>query len=256
MEIGKLLSLKDFFNYYIAGIIWLLNFVLISSIFGVQPVYAVVSNVFIAINNLTSSVISIVLSIIIPYTVGFALSKSGNFITKGLRKWRGNPHYWLLDYSDTQKNNHFAGRRLPKSAVERVQGLAPRIFGYELTNPQKPWLWFYQILTYVRHKGGPASDIANRAFDLANLTESLLLPLPILFGIVAYSLTSNIHFLIVRIGIVSVVVLLFFYLLLRRYEELNTNAIKHIYRAFLVIAPDELRQDDKRNKIETTSSIE
>ena len=259
MDFSRFLTIKDFFNYYIAGTIWIADILLLINMKNSSiPDHLLYSSCKSGSIPWIQTIFEVIIIVILPYTVGFALGTLSAKITKELRnkKCVGDPIKWITDDCDKHE-----GKRFPKPARDKIfNDIAPRIFDYTLTNKQ---LWFYQIRAYVVDKGGPAVVLSERAQSLANFTESLILPFPILCAIVtwititgwhydtlfiAYSPNQPVSYEIMSWKIIewycgALVIALSVWLamswmLFNRYLELRREWAMHIYREFLVIAAD------------------
>jgi hypothetical protein len=222
MDIGRFFSRKDFFNYYVAGVIWLIDFAILITIFSSQlDLRASLSSV----SGLPEAIVVGALAIVVPYAVGFALNPLGDLLTDVLHMMFGDPTKWVTDYSQ----NRYKGHRIPKPLGERINQLASQTFNGKLENEG---LWFYYLRTFVEQEGGAASELAMRALDLANLTESLLLPMPLLVALSVVKMIGNLN---IALPLSNAIFVLIFTLLAIRYMKLREYWVKHIYRAFLVL---------------------
>ena len=247
MKISDYFSLRDFLNYYIAGVLWVLNIALlfpriIEDSKYQDLVFSIKSDVGILGPAILSGLV-----ILIPYVIGFVLTPLGNFVSRVARELHGDPRKWVTDHNSKGTfSERYRGKRLAKPAVEKAFDRASEVFGYSLDTKR---LWFYQIRAYIAHHGGAASRFATRTHDLANFVESLFLPVPILGALFVFRFipapfqgvlgqrvflrVSASRLLSVLLAIVFAVFL--FLLLIIRYLELFENWVKHIYRAFLVM---------------------
>lgn len=129
--------------------------------------------------QLNQTIFEIILVVVIPYTIGFALQPLSAWVTKKFRdEIIGDPIKCITNVEYNRNENYcneryYKGKRLTKPAIDRIFKIAPDIFGYRI---EKEHLWFYQIRAYVLDNGGPSVNLAERAQSLANFTESLMLP--------------------------------------------------------------------------------
>jgi len=194
-DFGSFFSVRDFFNYYMAGIVWLMAAFLIVLWFpGTPPI----SQTLMVIKGQTDAlgpVVTGVLVVILPYIAGFTTRPLADLTAKHWCKKKGDPKIWVTDYRKSA--NRYKGQRLPAPMVKQINGLAKQTFGYEFDKGQKKYfptsnlhLWFFQIRAYVLDQGGAAAELATRAYDLMNFSESLLLPVPLLFSVLSYGLIA------------------------------------------------------------------
>jgi hypothetical protein len=143
---------------------------------------------------LNQTIFEIIIIVAIPYTLGFALQPLSAGVTKILRdKIIGDPIKCITNVENHCNDNYcreryYKGRHITKPAIDRMFKIAPDIFGYRI---KEEHLWFYQIRAYVLDNGGPSVNLAERAQSLANFTESLILPFPILCSIVTWIMINR-----------------------------------------------------------------
>lgn len=233
MNFPGFMTIKDFFNYYLAGFLWLFNIGLI---------YLPINDSSKLINELeqlqkvTDKLSPLVMGLsllIFPYVVGFILTPVSTLITRLLRFTFGDPKKWVVDYqskSGWQLSIH-KGKRLSRTNIRLITQRLRKIFGEEKEiNETKIANWFFQVRAIVINEKSEAGALAIRAQDLANFTESILLPVPMMLWILfakyvtVYPVFGRIYF---GAG------LLFFGMLSYRYLHLRTYWVKHTYRAFL-----------------------
>lgn len=233
MNFPGFMTIKDFFNYYVAGFLWLFNIGLI---------YLPINNSSKLINELeqlqkiTDKVSSLVIGIILLiflYVIGFILTPVNTLVTKLLRGIFGDPKNWVVDYQTKPgwRIRLHKGKHLSKTNIRLVTQRLKLIYGNEKEiSDEKISKWFFQIRAIVLNRKGEAGVLASRAQDLANFTESILLPVPLTLWILfSKYIYINPVFAWTCLGIG----LLFFVLLSCRYLHLRTYWIKHTYRAFL-----------------------
>ena len=256
MDLSRFLTPKDFFNYYIAGIIWIadiLCIICITNPFLLNNFW----DLYRSIESITSLKIiyELIILIIFPYTIGFSLGPLSSRVTKELRnKFDGDPIKWIITgkNDDKYKNRHM-GKRLPKAQKDRIEKVIAKTLGYALDERY----WFYAIRAYVLDNGGKYVVLAERAQYLANLAESLFLPFPIFCAIVTwiitcgwyyfdvihfFQITNNHIFMIYTLYPISVSMILVLsvwigvsWILFDRYLELRRDWAMHIYREFLIL---------------------
>jgi hypothetical protein len=217
----KIFSAKDYFNYYFAGIAWL----------ACVCVFSIVikdfSNCAATIEEIGKMPIAILtlLLIAIPFMVGFVLNPLGNLVTFLLRKILGDSADWVLvlsgqKFSTTKKL--FQKRISEPSRTKILEKLSLLQGGSTKYSP------FYFVRNYVEIKANDnARILVNRSLDMANLTESLLIPIPLLGFLIGKMFISQSGSLIVGV--------LLFVLLCYRYFQLREYWVKHNYRTFLIL---------------------
>jgi hypothetical protein len=215
----KIFSGKDYFNYYFAGIAW---FICASTIALKNSINYTYTIDFIA---KIPAPILIILLLVIPFLTGFVLSPAGNLITTLLRIIVGDPADWALvlagkKFSTTKKL--FQKRISEPSRTKILEKLSLLQGGSIKYNP------FYFVRNYVEIKANDnARILVNRSLDMANLTESILIPIPLLVFLIGGMFTS--HTGSVILGALSFVLLCF------RYFQLREYWVKHNYRTFLIL---------------------
>ena len=244
--------MKDYFNYYIAGIIWCVN--LVFAVWYIFPRMSINKWFLHVCENadITATLIGGVLIIIVPYVIGFTLMPLGECVRElwqggKERKCRPDPIKGLLYLEDS--GPPFGGRQLAEKETARILCLAKGLFKYEVKDENR-YLYFRTIRAYVEENGGNAAELARRAKDLANLTESLLLPVPVCIfftGIRIMNPTISVHHayplpnLLIDVLFFGVLAFIIHKLLVNRYFRLEEYWTRHVYRAFLVLrARDEL----------------
>jgi hypothetical protein len=245
MDLGKFFSLKDFFNYYVAGVVWTIDFAIMATWLG-KP--SSLGTALSSLQGLPEFIVVGIMAIVLPYVIGFALSPLCYFATKMWRKWQVDPIKWVLYYpelikgADKSVDKRFEkrskGKRLPKVIANKALTLSTQIFGFQLiTKNAVEGLWFYQIQAYTFSKGGPQIDLALRARDLSNLTESLLIPAPLFFALLAAQFVPSPDWVLLVLG--SAIFAGMFVLLANRYDALREYWVKHVYRAFVTLNLDQ-----------------
>ena len=215
----KIFSAKDYFNYYFAGIAWL------ACAFSIA--IKDFSNCIAMIETIGKIPVSIltVLLIAIPFIVGFVLNPLGNLITFLLRKILGDSADWVLvlsgqKFSTTKKP--FQKRISEPSRTKILEKLSLLQGGSTNYSP------FYFVRNYVEIKANDnARTLVNRSLDMANLTESLLIPISLFGFLIGKIFISQIGSLIFGV--------LLFVLLCYRYFRLREYWVKHNYRTFLIL---------------------
>ncbi|SRR6266498_3619672 len=142
MNISGFLSAKDFFNYYAAGFLWILEiailFIPMESYQKSMEWLGKLQN----INNTLGGVLMGILLIVVTYVVGFVLTPIGGAVTYLLRRLFGDPKSWVTDYSS--KNLRFKGRRLAKTKIRLIVDSLKETFGNEESiNETNLKNWFF-----------------------------------------------------------------------------------------------------------------
>ncbi len=190
MKPNDFLSLKDYFNYYISGLVWCIVFFEVGLLITGNQLIGVL-NILLALDAKVGSLIPIsALVIFIPYVIGFSLFP---FNTLMRSAWEGedrkcfpDPKLYVLKKGGVE---FLRGRRISAKEAEQIVNQAKIIFSIHYEKDIH--LYFYPIRAYVLEHGGAGAKLAERAQSLANLTESLLLPVPlvILLALVLLSAT-------------------------------------------------------------------
>ena len=217
MDIKNTFSAKDYFNYFFAGFIWIIDYIIYLSPTDTKGFFQEIK-----LDNFFGFLISSTLLLIVPFIVGFILNPLANFVTKMLRKFVGEPTEKILVLPNQSYKEKISYKRLAENYRSKINKKIQKVFGKPIKhNP------FYYVRAYVEEKGSDSTKIlANRALDLANMAEGLIIPVSI-FGF----LITKIINIWLGIGITAIIVLLVLY----RYIQLREYWVKHIYRAFLVI---------------------
>ena len=197
-----------------------------------------------AITDKLSPLVLALALLIFPYVIGFTLTPVNALITRFLRFVFGDSKKWVVDYQEKSKWQLFLhkGRRLSRTNIRLATQRLKKIYGDEKEiSEAKIAKWFFQIRAIVINQKGKAGALAIRAQDLANFTESILLPVPLLFIILfGKFLQTNLAFAWICLGIG----LGLFGMLGKRYLDMRTYWVKHTYRAFLaLLAADKQKLD-------------
>lgn len=232
MELGRFFSLKDFFNYYIAGTIWLIDLILCLEILpeemGTSNLVALLPQ-----STIIQATVFGICIIIFPYSTGFVFSTAGHWLIKKFYKWAGDPVRWVFDCRKSDSLN--------KATRGLCISYATTLFKTE--KPEKPeefqeysGKYFYQIRNFVENKGGAAHIHAERNLDLANFAESLLIPLSFLIFLLFDITKFHCIFSATVSGFM-------FWLIVKRHLKLREYWVKNIYRTFATIAAQENFKD-------------
>lgn len=215
----KIFSTKDYFNYSFAGIIWLSCIIVIF----VQDLSSY--NFLVESINKIPATILVIISLVIPFLLGFILSPLGNIITKLIRIILKDPTDWALVLKGQNYNTNKSWYRKRISEPSRTK-ILKKISTLQEGEPK--YSPFYLVRNYVEIKGNDnARRLADRALDLANLTESIIIPAPLLVFLITRTLINQ--------SISISISILLFLLLCSRYYQLRGYWVKHIYRTFLII---------------------
>jgi hypothetical protein len=216
MELGRFFLLKDFFNYYIAGAIWLVDIFPLFAGLSEKPEISILITK-IPQNTIVQTTLFSICIIIFPYSTGFAFFEIGSFLSKRFY----------------DKNKSYSPGELNKATQQLCRSYAKKLFEIDPQDFQgTPEQYFYQIRNYVANVGGVAYAHADRDLDLANFAESLLVPLPLLIFLL-FDIT-NFHCIFpCALSIIAFVLIGRGRLILRKYW------IDNIYRTFAVLAARE-----------------
>ncbi|MGH7494960.1 MAG: hypothetical protein ACREOO_21520 [bacterium] len=226
MELGRYFSLRDFFNYYIAGFIWSIDAYLLYK--------ALISDASSDLLKHISpgSVLFGICAVIFPYLTGFVFSGIGNYISKEFYGcFGGDPLDWVFKFKGKKLNN-FTIKQCAEFAHKLFE-IPPNAFEAE------PKRYFFQIRNYVEHLGGSLNNHVERLQDLETLAESLSIPLPLLTALVVYNIPlSNVgeNFYIIKAFGCMMVFCGLFSLIMKRHLKLREYRVKHIYRTFVVLS--------------------
>ncbi len=227
MKPNDVFSIRDFFNYYLAGVLWLVDIIaviMLFSKFGTSEIK--LSDINTLLNDVNAVVMAVGL-IVIPYLLGFILNPLGTKLMEKIRNRDNEAIRWVTD-----PTHRLASQGLKEWEKEKIKERIKAI--YKTQNKSFEEL-FFTIRAYVEEHGKGANLLATRALDLTNFAESLVIPLPLFFAILAIWLASNNWLwtvLFLGIGI------LVFSFLRRRYLDLRSYWVKHVYRAFIAIKND------------------
>ncbi len=133
MELGRFFSLRDFFSYYIAGVIWFIDAYLLRKALVPDALSDVLKNI-----RLERIVFGICI-VIFPYVVGFIFSGIGDCLSKMFYCcFGGDPLDWVFNYTDKK----YKGKRLSGETRRRCSEFIDRLF--EIGNfEEKPSSYFY-----------------------------------------------------------------------------------------------------------------
>jgi hypothetical protein len=233
MNFPGFITIKDFFNYYVAGFVWLVDIGLF--IFpwtnSVKLINVLEKTQKISI-NFGEILIGLAL-LVFPYLIGFVATPINMGITKLIRSIFGDPQKWITDYEEKSKWKLYLhkGKRLSRTNIRLIIQKLKKIYGDEKEiNGPNISKWFFQIRAIVINQKGEAGALAIRAQDLSNFTESILLPFPLLLLVLGWKTIDISHshsIILLGLGGLSFVFLTY------RYLHLRTYWVKHVYRAFL-----------------------
>jgi hypothetical protein len=238
MKVDGFLSLKDYFNYYLSGFVWVIDFIIFGIlVWPLKSYYVLMKNVGFVIEKIGPVVAGIVL-LIITYIIGFVLfpiSQATRRIWQGKnRKWFPRPRKWLIIKSEdleeykSLKKPFLKGSRFSNKEVSRFVELAEKRFG--LNYKININLLFYPVRTYVIEHGGDSANFAQRMRDLMSLSESLLFPVSLFFGLLLTMFTKGgWDFLGIPLAIFIQILIVY------RYHRIEIDWVKRIYRSFLAI---------------------
>lgn len=233
MTFPGFITIKDFFNYYVSGFLWLINIGLIY--LPVNDSSKLISELE-QLQKITDKVSPLVIGLVLlifPYIIGFILTPVNTLATKLLRCVFGDPKNWVVDFQTKSgwRIRLHKGKRLSRTNIRLVIKRLKKIHGEEKEiNETKIANWFFQVRADVINQKSEAGALAIRAQDLANFTESILLPVPLMLWILfAKFFTDYPIFGWICFG----AGLLFFVMLSYRYLHLRKYWVKHTYRAFL-----------------------
>ncbi len=233
MNFPGFITIKDFFNYYVSGFLWFLNFVLIYLPINDRSKLINELEQLQKITDKISPVIMGLILLIFPYVIGFILTPLNTIVTKLLRRIFGDPKNWVVDYQTKSgwRIRLHKGKRLSKTNICLIIKRLKKIYGEEKEINETNFAnWFFQVRAIVINQKGEAGALAIRAQDLVNFTESILLSVPLMLWILFLKyIVIKPEFAWICLGIG----LLFFVILSYRYLRLRTYWIKHTYRAFL-----------------------
>lgn len=243
MKIDGFFSLKDYFNYYISGFVWIIDIVITSALISHKNF----DELTILLGKLFDSFGSIgtgILFLLTPYIVGFLLYPISQSLRRSIqgedRKWFPSPRKWVLLRSEDfeiYKNEKkriplLYKKRLPRNETKVLLELARKRFSISYKTNQN--LLFQPMYIYLLENGNEAAKHAVRMRDLMSLTESLLTPVPLLLGLITVSIIQN-YWKYTGIIIAGVT----FWLLLSRYYRLELDWTKRVYRGFLTVVSKE-----------------
>ncbi len=176
------LSVRDYFSYYIAGVAWL---VLFASAF----VHEDQLRLFRALEDGFGTPLMTVLAVLVPYVLGFSLSGLGLGATRLLLKVVGDPQWLVVDPKDSKHQGATHWLSYKAIGAETIGLVAKNLkLGTQTGHKASVTHRFNLIKTYVGNSGLPSAAQAFRNRTLANLAESLLIPVPASFLILAVRL--------------------------------------------------------------------
>ena len=231
MNASNFLSVKDFFNYYVAGLLWILEVAIISMPLSSYQKSLDWLGKFQGLTDKMGAVLTGILFIVIPYLVGFVFTPISMAVTKMLRALFGDPKEWIVDYSE--KGKRYEGKRLAQTKIRLIIAKMKEVFGDdEKINEKNLRNWFFTLRDYIINGQGDVASLAIRTQDLFNFTESIILPLPAFVITIGIKLCANSMAFGWALGLLG---LIFFGLLSYRYLKLRFYWVKHVYNSFLVV---------------------
>ena len=228
MKIDNYLTIRDFFNYYISGLIWILIIIVLQAKFISDQIFANIPDFL-----YFQIVLPILISILFPYLVGYLMTPLSELITCALRKIFGDPKKIMVHDNSYDKSwyRFVWKKRLSKSVLGTTFIETERIFQTEfIQGDSKVNNWFEVLFSYVLEKGESLSIRVNRTRNLMNFSESIIISLP-LFAFLTLTYYSNLPYF------VSVLVSVFVFILISyRYLIFRKNLTMQVYRAFVVLS--------------------
>ncbi|MEP0805679.1 MAG: hypothetical protein HRF47_09330 [Chloroflexota bacterium] len=224
MKPNDIFSIRDFFNYYLAGVLWFADIVgifMLCSKLGTPKV--TLANINTSLNE-ANTILATFGVVVVPYLLGFILNPLGTKLMEKIRNKDNEAIRWVTD-----PNHRFASQGLKEWEKEKIREKFQKIYNIQDRSFEE---MFFTIRTYVEEHGKGANFLASRALDLANFAESLAIPVPLLFVILGiWFAVSSFLWLLASLVLAKIV----FWLLLRRYLDLRSYWVKHVYRAFITI---------------------
>jgi hypothetical protein len=232
MKLESFFSLKDYFNYYISGLVWCISFLFLAkdTLLRLKD--------FLTTTSIEAGGVVIlgVILLFIPYVVGFTLMPLSNWFVKFWqgknRSRRPEPRKYVLMIGDmtNRESKRFEGWRISGKETKQIIETAKQIFGFEYNRDFH--LYFYPIRAYVLEHGGATAQQAERGRDLQTFAQSLLLPVPL--AVITFSIFRYWeNWLPLVSGAILAIIL--HRILVSRYFEMEFYWVKHVYRSFLVI---------------------
>ena len=214
---GEILSVKDYFHYYFSGLIWLFDLWLLMGN-KISP-----SETIGWVSQAPASLAAVCI-IVAPFVVGFVFNPLGNCVTLLIRRITGgDPANWMLvlrgqTYKDGRRKRLAEPWR--SSLLSKITSLSG---GNEIKHSPFFWVRAFVDLNAPSH----VRRQIQRVLSLANFTESLLLPVPLL----TFLLLRQTHCaagIILSIGL--------FCVLSWRYRRLRIYWVQHVYRNFYFLS--------------------
>jgi hypothetical protein len=224
MKPNDIFSIRDFFNYYFAGLLWVLDFLVIFLLLSQVEGWKVNLSDINAFLDSTNVAVTAVAIILIPYLVGFVFNPIGDFIMAKVRSRYNEALHWVTD-----STHKWACQGLKNWENEAIQVKMKELFKLQDKNYDE---LFFTIRAYIEENSLGAASLASRALDLTNMAESIVIPFPLFFILISIycGVVLKSFWAIFWIFIAALI----FILLLDRYLKLRSYWAKHVYRAFLV----------------------
>jgi hypothetical protein len=233
MRPNDIFSIKDFFNYYFAGFLWILDFLVISLLLSTIMGWGInFSGITIFLDSLNVTITTIGF-ILLPYLTGFILNPISTIAMEKIRNRFNEAIHWVTD-----PKHKWAGQGLKEWERNAIQVKMQELFN---VRDKKPDELFFTIRAYIEEHSQGASSLATRALDLTNLAESIVIPLPSFFLIIGtYYLVLKSFWAAFWFIIAAILI---FALVLDRYLKLRSYWVKHVYRAFLATTAKKVKTD-------------
>jgi hypothetical protein len=185
MNWSGVLTVRDYLNYYVAGVAWLL---LASAILLPEQLSHAM-----ALESALGIAQTAVLVLVLPYVAGFLLGRLGALITRLVRWASGDPIWLVIDPRESDRG-HWRWARMSykcvgETAIQLAANNAKTLLGSPGKGSNREYVRerFYLIRTYVTNSGLPSAALATRDQLLANLAESLLPPVPVTFLVLRFA---------------------------------------------------------------------
>lgn len=234
MKPNDFFSIRDFFNYYITGLFWGLDILLLT--FFVASDLQEKLTEFNTFTNQFSPVIQTLALIFIPYLLGFIFNPLSTTLAEKIRNRYNEAIEWVTD-----PKHKYASQGLKEWEKETIKAKMKDL--YNLQDKRFSEI-FFTIRAYVEENSKGANGLAIRALDLTNFSESLLISLPLFFVI------TGVHFIIILKSWWAILFFalgsIAFFAILNRYLALRSYWVKHVYRAFIAVTAKERLDREKK----------
>lgn len=216
------LGIEDFFNYYLPGVLWFINILVIVVTFNTSLLDQIIDNL-----NKANQLILIGFAVFVPYIIGIVTGFVCTIVHNIDKRLLGLPEEYVIDNNKIRRVGKLKfGSSLGEKFAQKVEGLARKKFGKDVS-PNS----LYQNVHYsLQFSAFPRVQThVARITNLMNLHEGLISPI---FTAAILSFVNAYRLHLAGLTILGISLILTFLGLWSRYHYLRETRSKQVYRYF------------------------